>query len=324
MPKGLGLAAAAGLTSALVTLSVISGGGLGVVLAYVAPLPLVLVGLAFGFIPCLAAQAVGALVLAVANWTAVPAFLAIGAIPAMLLVSVALRGRRIDGKMEWGKPGPMLIILSLGAIAVMTLVTLSLPTEGKGAAIWLREQAAPLIDAALPGAPDEVKSAIVGLWAAILPAMVGVAWLAMTLANGLFGQWAVARAGRALRPTPDYTDLHLPWWLVLTAVLAAGAGTIGVEIAGQAGTGDAGYLVRNAAILLMAPYLVSGLVEVHVALRGKPLARLWLAVFYGVFFALFGWAAIAVTVWGVVRQWMRSRREEPAPDQEREDGSHSA
>jgi Predicted membrane protein (DUF2232) len=217
--------------------------------------------------------------------------------------------------MEWGRPGPMLIILSLGAIAVMTLVTLSLPTEGKGAAIWLREQAAPLIDAALPGASDEVKSAIVGLWAAILPAMVGLAWLAMTLANGLFGQWAVARAGRALRPTPDYTDLHLPWWLVLTAVLAAGVGIIG---------GDAGYLIRNAAILLMAPYLVSGVVEVHVAVRGKPLARLWLAVFYGVFFALFGWAAIAVTLWGVVRQWMRSRREVPAPDQEKRDGSHSA
>lgn len=315
MPKGLGLAAAAGLTSALVTLSVISGGGLGVLLAYVAPLPLVLVGLAFGLVPCLAAQAVGALVLAVANWTAVPAFLAIGAIPAMLVVAVALRSRRTESGVEWGRPGPMLIILSLGAIAVMVLVTLSLPSEGKGAAQWLREQAAPLVDAALPGAPDEVKSAIVGLWAAILPAMVGLAWLAMALANGLFGQWAVSRAGRALRPMPDPTDLRLPWWLAPAAVLAAAAGEVG---------GDAGYLMRNAAILLMAPYLVSGLVEVHVAVKGKPLARLWLAGFYGVFFALFGWAAIAVTVWGVVRQWMRSRREGPAPDQEREDGSHSA
>jgi hypothetical protein len=88
--------------------------------------------------------------------------------------------------------------------------------------------------------------------------------------------------------------------------------------------GDIGYLARNAAILLMAPYLVSGLVDVHASLRGRPLAALWLAVFYGVFLALFGWTAIAVTAWGVVRQWMRSRRSDPALDQERENGSHSA
>ena len=316
MPKGLGLAAIAGLTSGLVTLSVISGGGLGMALAYVTPLPLVLVGLALGLGPCLLALATGALVLAVAEWTAVPPFLAIGAIPALLVTAVALRAHRAaDGKIEWGKPGTMLFFLALGAMAVTVLAALALPTEGKSIEDWLREQAAPIVDAALTGAPGEVRSAIVGLWAAILPAMVGLAWLVMTLANGLFGQWVVTRAGRALRPTPDYADLRLPLWLAPAAGLVAAASVIG---------GDAGYLARNAAILLMVPYLVAGLVEVHVSLRGRPLAGLWLAVFYGVFFALFGWAAIAVTAWGVVRQWMRSRRAEPALDQEREDGSHSA
>ena len=78
MPKGLGLAGAAGLTSALVTLSVISGGGFGMLLAYVTPLPLVLVGLAFGFGPALLALTAGALVLAVADWTAVLWPMAVG------------------------------------------------------------------------------------------------------------------------------------------------------------------------------------------------------------------------------------------------------
>lgn len=316
VPKGLGLAAAAGLTSGLVTLSVISGGGLGMLLAYVTPLPLVLVGLALGFGPCLMALAAGALVLAVAGWTAVPPFLAIGAIPALLITAVALRGRRTEaGGIEWSKPGPMLLVLALGAVAMMALAVLSLQAEGKGIEGWLREQAAPIVEQALPGTPDEVKSAIVGLWAAILPALVGLAWLAMALANGLFGQWVVTRAGRALRPTPDYADLRLPLWLAPAAGLAAGLSLIG---------GDIGYLARNAAILLVAPYLVTGLVDVHASLRSRPLAALWLAVFYGVFLALFAWTAIAVTVWGVVRQWMRSRRAEPVLDQERENGSHSA
>jgi len=309
MPKGLGLAAAAGLTSGLVTLSVISGGGFGMLLAYVTPLPPILVGLAFGFGPCLLSLAVGALVLAVAGWTAVPPFLAIGAIPALLATVVALRGRRTEaGKVEWSKPGPMLFFLALGAVAMMAVAVLSLQAEGKGIEGWLREQAAPIVEQALPGTPDEVKSAIVGLWAAVLPAMVGLAWLAMILANGLFAQWVVTRAGWALRPTPDYADLRLPLWLAPAAGLVAASSLIG---------GDIGYLARNAAILLIAPYLVTGLVDVHASLKGKPMAALWLAVFYGVFFALFGWAAIAVTAWGVVRQWMRSRREEPALDQEK-------
>jgi hypothetical protein len=312
MPKGLGLAGAAGLTSALVTLSVISGGGFGMLLAYVTPLPLVLVGLAFGLGPCLMSLAVGALVLAVAEWTAVPAFFAIGAIPALLVAAVALRARRgADGTLEWGKPGAMLLFLALSAAVVTVLMALSLPTEGKGIEDWLREQAAPFVESALSGAPGEVKAAFVGFTAAILPAMVGLGWLAMTLANGLVGQWAVTRAGRALRPTPDYASLRLPLWLAPGAGLVAAASLIG---------GDAGYLARNVAIILTAPFLVAGLVEVHASLRGKPLAGLWLAVFYGVFFALFGWAAIAVTAWGVVRQWMRSRNR----DQERENGSHSA
>ena len=316
MPKGLGLAAAAGLTSGLVTLSVISGGSLGMLLAYVTPLPLMLVGLAFGFGPCLVSLAAGALVLAVASWTAVPAFLAIGAIPAVLVSAVALKGRRTaDGTIEWSKPGPMLLILALGAVVMMALGVLGLLAEGKGIEGWLREQAAPIVEQAFPAAPDDLKSAISGLMAAILPAMVGLAWLAMTLVNGLFAQWAVTRAGRALRPTPDYADLRLPLWLAPAAGLVAAASLVG---------GDIGYVARNAAILLMAPYLVTGLMDVHAVLRSKPMATLWLAVFYGVFFALAGWAAIAVTAWGVVRQWNRSRRADPVLDQERENGSHSA
>lgn len=311
MPKGLGLAGAAGLTSALVTLSVISGGGFGMLLAYVTPLPLVMVGLALGFGPVCLSLAVGALVLAVADWTVIPSFLAIGAVPALLVAAVALRARpAADGKLEWSKPGLMLLLLAFGAAAVTVLMALSLQTEGKGIEDWLREQAAPFVESAFSGASGEVKSAIVGILAAILPAMVGLGWLAMTLVNGLVGQWAVTRAGRALRPTPDYASLRLPLWLAPGAALVAVASLIG---------GDAGYLARNVAILMMAPFLVAGLVEVHASVRGKPLAGLLLAVFY-VFCALFGWLLIAVTVLGVVRQWMRSRDR----DQERENGSHSA
>jgi hypothetical protein len=114
---------------------------------------------------------------------------------------------------------------------------------------------------------------------------------------------------------PDTAALRLPLGLAAAAGEAGLMGLIG---------GDAGYLARNTALVLLVPFLIAGLADMHRILRSRPQGGLWLALFYGAFIALFGWAAVAVTVWGVVRQWMRSRRAQPAPDQEDSDGSHSA
>jgi hypothetical protein len=195
------------------------------------------------------------------------------------------------------------------------MMALSLPTEGKAIAEWLRDQAVPAIEAGLPDTKPEVREAIISLWLAIMPSLVGVAWLVLTVVNGLVGQWAVSHAGHALRPTPPYLDLGLPVWL---------AGAAGVAGLGGFADGDVGYLARNMAIVLAAPFLLAGCADIHRRLRGKPHPGLRLAVFYGALFALFGWAAVPVTLWGVVRQWMRSRQKNSAPHQEEEDGSHSA
>jgi len=48
MSKGLGLSVAAGLASGLIFLSVLTGESLGILLIYLTPLPLAMVGLSFG------------------------------------------------------------------------------------------------------------------------------------------------------------------------------------------------------------------------------------------------------------------------------------
>jgi hypothetical protein len=314
-PKGLGLAAIAGLASGVVTLSVISGGLFGMLLAYVTPLPLVLIGLSFGFRPLLLASSIAVTVVALAALPAVPAFLVIGALPALVLTVIALQKPPKWEAGKWREPGEMLLVLTLGAVVMMMLMALSLPTDGKTIVEWLRDQAVPVIDAGLPNAAPEARTAIVSLWLAVMPALVGAGWLILTVVNGLFGQWAVSHAGHALRPTPAYLDFRLPLWL---AGLAMAVGLGGLA------DGDVGYLARNLAIVLAVPFLLAGLADIHRVLRGKPQPRLRLAVFYGAFFALFSWAAMPVTAWGVVRQWKRSRRKDPALGQENSDGSHSA
>lgn len=314
--KGLGLACAAGATSGIVILSVISGGGIGMVLAYVTPLPLLLIGLAFGLGACLAASAVGALVVAVAGMAAVPAFVVIGAFPALLLSAAALRRRvDIDGVARWSETGELLMAMAFGAVLVMGLVCLALPTEGQSIEVWLKSQAEPMVESGLPNATPEVKAAIVGLWIAVMPAMVGAAWFVMTMINGVIAQWAVSQAGHALRPAPSYGRMRLPRWLAAAAALAGGLSLIG---------GDGGYLARNMAILLLLPFLLAGVADLHGILRRRPYGGLWLGLFYGVFFALFGWAALPVTLWGLVTQFGRSRRQDTAQDQEDRNGSDSA
>jgi hypothetical protein len=309
MPKGLGLACAAGMTSGIVVLSVISGGKLGFLLAYLAALPLMLVGLAFGTASVSAAIVVGTAVVAAAGFAAVPAFWVLAGAPALVLSAAALRRKNgPDGAAIWPGAGEIVLALAAGAVVIMGLVCLAIPSEaGKTIEATLGDQAAPMFRAVWPEATPDLQAAIVAMSVAVMPSIVGAAWFMMTLLNGLAAGWAVRHAGKAQRPMPDAAGLTVPLWL---AVLA------GLAFTGRLLGGNLGYLAQNAAILLMLPFMVAGLTDVHRMLRATNLAGLWLGLFYGVFIALFGWAAMAVTAWGLVRQCIRLRRAQPAQDQE--------
>jgi hypothetical protein len=309
---------AAGITSGIVILSAVSGGGFGMALAYLTPLPLLLIGLAFGLQGAAISALIGTGVVAMAGMAALPAFLVVGPLPALLVTWIALMRRRDKaGGSGTSDAGRIVLALTMGAILVMGLLVLTLPTGGLSIEAWLSSQAEKMVT--LPGLSQEVKAALIGQWVLVMPAMVGTAWFAMTLVNGAIAQWAVSRAGHKQRSTPSFADLHLPIGVVAAAAVMAGLG-----FAGGTASGDWSYIARNAALLLLLPYLVAGVVDLHGFLRRKPNGALWLGLFYGVLFALSGLAVVAVTAWGVVRQYVRSRRPEPAQDQEDSDGSHSA
>jgi hypothetical protein len=130
----------------------------------------------------------------------------------------------------------------------------------------------------------------------------------MAVANGVFAQWTVARAGRGLRPTPDYSALKLPKWLPVLLGLAG--------VVGAVASGDAGYLGRNIAIVLAWPFVFAGLAMVHRWVKGKRGAALWLVLFYLGFFTMFGWALLAVAGLGLVGQWRRPQRRDASGGQE--------
>ncbi|HIJ38159.1 MAG TPA: DUF2232 domain-containing protein [Rhodospirillaceae bacterium] len=311
MAKGLGLAVAAGFASALVFLSVLSGGAVGVFLAYVTPLPVVLVGLSFG----LRAFAVSAvLALAVIALVAPPtalAFVVVALLPATVLVRQSLLWRQgQDGAIDWYPPGLILAWLAVTAVALTVFGAALVVVPGTGVEAMAEDTVRRFVEEVGGSLPPDVKTQAVVIWSALFPAMLSGAWFLMASVNGALGQWVAARAGYALRPTPSYSRLDLPNWLMIGLLAVAGLGF--------AAGGDAGYLARNAAVTLLWPFALAGLALVHRVLQRRSQAGLLLALFYLVFFAMFGWSLVAVAGIGLVSHWTKLRRHPAGSGQEEE------
>ena len=314
MSKSLGLTVAAGFASALVFLSVVFGGTFGVLLSYLVPLPLMMAGLSQGAKPQLGSAAAAVALVGLVAPGAVLSFVAIGIVPALAVVRLSLMWRwGKDGLVEWYPPGPLLAWLATMAAGLMLLTAAVVAGSGSGVEEAVNRQVvrfiAELPPEALGAVPDaEVKDDLTAIWSAWLPATMASAWLMVAVLNGTLAQRILNRGGRALRPTPAYAGLELPVWLDV--------GLAAVLLGALALDGDLGYLARNLVVLLAWPFAFAGLATVHEWVRGRPNPGLLLALFYSVFFVLFGWALVAIAGLGLVRHWTRPRRRDAGPGQE--------
>ena len=312
MAKDLGLAVAAGLVSALLFLSVLAGVAAGLLLTYVAPLPVLLAGLTLGLPGGLIAALTA--VLAVGAVDGAPTLAMYGvtvALPAALVVRQALL-RRTDaaGTVEWYPPGLVLSWLAGLALVVVAGALVLLPAHADGAEGVVREFLGGLLPEMLgPEAPSEQLPQLVTAMAAVLPSAMAAGWLVMMVVNAAVAQSLATRLGRAQRPNPAYRALALPAWL--GPVLVAGA------LASLLVSGTGGYLGRNAAMILVIPYLLLGLAGIHEWLRGRPHGGLLLGVVYSVLL-VFGWTALVVAGYGMVRHWVMLRRPRAGGSREEE------
>lgn len=303
MNRQFGLALAAGLLSALLFLSLAKGIALGVVLSYVAPLPLMMAGLGFGLGASVIAGAIGAAAVAmVAGMQSILPFLVAAALPALVVTNRANLWRTApDGSTEWYPPGLVLAWLCAAGVALMLLGTALVSGHPDGVKAWVAEAISRTLALIAADVPVDDRAQAVAWWTPFFPAMVVSSWLVMAVVNATGAQGLLARLGRARRPRPAYRELWLPDWL---AVLLALAG-----LAALAFGGDAGYVAANLAVVTLVPFLFLGLAGIHRWAAGRPSARLVLAVTYGLLVLVFGWAALAVAGLGLVRFWtMRFRR----------------
>lgn len=312
MSKHLGLAIAAGLASAVLFVSVFGGSAMLLLTTYLAPLPLFAAGLGLGVMAALVAAGVAlvAVTATTGGATALP-FAATTVVPALVVSRQALLWRTdAGGKVEWYPPGLLLGWLTGLAAAALVAAALMAPYHEGGAEGLVRSYLEQVAGAMVPDAEAHLRQLLVDMWAPLLPGLLATVWLLVAVLNAVLAQWGLARAGRNLRPTPAYQGLELPPWLA-AAVLAS-------VVTGFAAGGDVGYAARNLAVLLVVPFVLLGLAGVHGALRRRPHGGTLLALFYGLFFVMFGWAVLIVAGLGFVRHWTTLRRYFAGGSQEEE------
>jgi hypothetical protein len=303
-----GIALAAGLLSALLFVSLSEGLAIGMLLTYLAPLPLMMAGLARGTgSAAIAGITAMAAVAAVSGGVASLPFGLAVALPAVIVARQALLWRTTSGgAVEWYPPGLVLGWLT-GMALVLILIGAALVSGQSGVGAdsgglqdWVSDTVGRTLDLLTPTLDANQRQAVASWWVPFFPALVARAWLVRTVVNATLAQALLARWKQNHRPSPAYSrEMDLPTWLGGVLAVAVAAGTMA--------EGDLGYLGRSVAVVALVPFALSGLAAVDAWVAGRPNARMLLVVMYGVLFLVSTWALLLVAGLGLVRFVTRFR-----------------
>jgi hypothetical protein len=303
----IGIALAAGLASSLLFLLLAKGFAAGMLLSYVAPLPLMMAGLHRGTgITLVAGLAAMAAVTVVAGELSALPFAISAVLPSLVVVRQALLWRtNAEGSVEWYPPGLVLGWLTATGVVLILIGAALVPEQSAsgdmgGVQSWVADSVGRTVDLLAPDLTAQQRQAALDWWVPYFPAMVVGSWLVMAVVNAVSAQGLLVRLGRNQRPSPVYRKLELPMALAvgLAAAYAVGA------LAG----GDLGYLAHSVTAVMLIPFVLLGLAAMHGWAANRPNARVLLAVMYGVLFLASVWAVIPVAGLGLVRFLTRFRR----------------
>jgi hypothetical protein len=317
MARFLLLGAGAGLVSAALFASAATATALAGILFYLAPLPICLAGLGWGWTTAAVAAVAGTLVVGgVLGLPAGAIFAGAIALPVALLCYLALLSRQgqTPGALEWYPIGRLVgwAAIIAGALAGIMVLMLGYDADTYRESIKELLQHSALKDLDRDGTVinDSTIGGLSSVLARTLPAAFAIVWQSIALFNLWLAGVIVEASGRALRPWPKLDAIELPnvFFLAFTASLLA---SFLPGIAGLVATGLAG--------ALLFAYVLQGLAVLHAFSRGMPFRGLMLAAVY-IGILLLGWVAIAIAILGLSEPMLRlrdratTRGQPPKPD----------
>ena len=291
----------AGILSALLYLAVQWPSPGALMLAYLSPLALYLVGFSLGAPVALIAMLAGTAVAFVAgSWIDALAYTVLNAAPAALLVRLSLLSRQDGQSTIWYPTGRLLAWLA-GSVSVLFLAVLAWTSQNEGG-LWygLETFMQSMMESfATTGnlAPNPELHNAVGQMSSWLPAMVGISWMTMHVINGTLALGLAIRFGWNMRPAADIAHLQIPKSL---------AYALGIALASAFLSDMMGLMARTIAIYLLFPYIFAGLGIAHLLSRLTQARTALLLIFYVMLFIL-GWPIILVAGLGIIDQWVGLR-----------------
>ena len=295
----------AALISAGLYLATVAGSVAAILLTYMAPLPLFLLGLSHGGRYSGLAGAISALLVAVVAGTgAAVMYLGFCGIPVAVLCERAEQRMQTGAGrsgMPWYPPGRLCAWLALMPLALFALVNVYVAASGNALeeliAVEVRHLMAQYRDvlqqATREGsiAASEQFAFLEMVFTRIAPGLLASLWMMLIAVNGVLAQGLLVRRGSALRPSPAMGDVELPRPLV--------GGFAAALLVGMTIDGPVGFFALNSAVILAFPLLLSGLGVAHL-LAAKTRLRVGILFVLYLVLAITRWCAVAMIVLGLV------------------------
>jgi hypothetical protein len=317
MATPLLIGAGAGLISAALFASAATATALAGILFYLAPLPICLAGVGWGWTAALLAALTGTVVVAGVLGLATGAIfaLAVGA-PIATLCYLALLSRPVappqnggSGTLEWYPIGRLVgwAAIMAGGLAGIMVLMLGYDTESYRDSIRdvLQHSALKELDKDGTLINENTIGGLSSMLARALPAAFAIIWQTIALFNLWLAGVIVDASGRALRPWPRLDAIELP-----NAVFLAFTGSLLASFL----PGLVGLLATGFAGALLFAYVLQGLAVLHAYSRGMPFRGLLLAAVY-LGMVLLGWPAVAMAILGLSEPMLRLRERAAARGQ---------
>lgn len=268
------IAIAAGIASATMFASIVSGALVSLVLFYLAPLPLMVAALGWGSATALVGGVVAAIgVGAVFGLPYLTAFALTIALPAWWLGHLALLARPVSNDpqlanitpvLDWYPLGRVLVWIAVFASLTTMSALLTLGTDADTIGNALRRGLMRIVSGGVTESRDPGTERAVEMLARIAPgAATMIAMLALSL-NLWLAAKITATSQRLRRPWPNFAMVKMPPWVMAVVVVAILLSFVG---------GLAAIFSQIISASLMAAYAMTGFATLHIVtqtLSGRP------------------------------------------------------
>lgn len=309
MTRSLIFGCLAGAASAVLVMTAASG-PLGIMLGYLAPLPLFFAGLTHGVTAVGIAGIVGALISALNGLLSGGVYLITFAAPVALVVRQSLLARpateaggnaEISNDLEWYPVGRLVLWLAGWALGLFGLALLLTADREGGLPGMLQPLLVQFLSVMPQGnAQGADLPTVAKRLATLMPAVFGVSWLVMMTINGTLAQGLASLLKQNRRPTPVYRFLTLSRLMAVALVAAL--------VIAFAVPGDVGFIGGTVAAILAFAFFLQGLAVVHGLATRVAVPGLVLAAFYAALVVGNALVAVPVVILGFIEEWAGFRR----------------